>query len=123
MIWESEEGGLGAEIPTVLLVNRYSASGSEIIMGAFQDFGRAPVVGEKTFGKGTVNVFRQLSNGGGLYMSVGRWYTPMRREIEGKGLEPDYEVTARDINKADVMQVEKAEELLSDMISTGQPQK
>jgi hypothetical protein len=47
----------------------------------------------------------------------------MRREIEGKGLEPDYEVTARDINKADVMQVEKAEELLSDMISKGQPQK
>jgi len=123
LIWESEEGGLGAAIPTVLLVNRYSASGSEIIMGAFQDFGRAPVVGEKTFGKGTVNVFRQLSNGGGLYMSVGRWYTPMRREIEGKGLEPDYEVTARDINKADVMQVEKAEELLSDMISKGQPQK
>ena len=43
--------------------------------------------------------------------------------LQGKGLEPDYEVTARDVNKADVMQVEKAEELLSDMISTGQPQK
>ena len=56
-------------------------------------------------------------------MSVGRCYRPMRRQIEGKGLEPDYEVTARDINKADVMQVEKAEELLSDMIRTGQPQK
>mgnify|MGYP001158344054 CR=1 FL=1 len=123
LVWESEDGGIGSELPVVLLVNRYSASGSEIIMGAFQDFGRAPVVGEKTFGKGTVNVFRQLSNGGGLYMSVGRWYTPMRRQIEGKGLEPDYEISSRDPNKADVLQVEKAEELILDMIRNGKTEK
>ena len=89
VIWESSEGGIAVDIPLVILVNRYSASGSEILMGAFQDSGRATVIGERTFGKGTVNMFKKLSNGGGLYMSIGRWYTPDRRIIEGEGLEPD----------------------------------
>ena len=96
IIWEAQQGGVAVDIPLVLIVNRYSASGSEILMGAFQDNLRAKVVGERSFGKGTVNVFRELSNGGGLYMSIGRWYTPKRRIIEGDGLEPDYEVTSKD---------------------------
>jgi len=117
VIWESRDGGLATDLPVVLLVNRYSASGSEIIMGVFQDTGRAKVVGETTFGKGTVNVFRQLSNGGGLYMSVGRWLTPLRRPIEGQGLEPDYEVSVRDPQKSDVLQIEKATEILNEIIN------
>ena len=117
VLWESKDGGLATDLPVVLLVNAYSASGSEILMGAFQDSGRSQVVGEKTFGKGTVNIFRELSNGGGLYMSIGRWYTPMKRQIEGEGLLPDFEVTDTDPQKADIMQVEKAIELLENLIS------
>ena len=117
IVWEAQKGGIAADIPLVLVVNKYSASGSEILMGAFQDNLRATVVGERSFGKGTVNVFRELSNGGGLYMSIGRWYTPNRRVIEGDGLEPDYEVTSKDSQKADVMQIEKATEILNELIS------
>ena len=117
VLWESKDGGFATDLPVVLLVNAYSASGSEILMGAFQDSGRSQVVGEKTFGKGTVNIFRELSNGGGLYMSIGRWYTPLKRQIEGEGLLPDFEVTDTDPQKADIMQVEKAIELLENLIS------
>ena len=90
-------------------------------MGVFQDTGRAKVVGDTTFGKGTVNVFRQLSNGGGLYMSVGRWLTPLRRPIEGQGLEPDYEVSTKDPKESDVLQVEKATEILDAIINSTVP--
>ena len=118
VIWESSDGGLAVDVPLVLLVNRYSASGSEILMGAFQDTDRAKVVGERTFGKGTVNMFKKLSNGGGLYMSIGRWYTPDRRIIEGEGLEPDIEVTDRDPKEADIKQIEKAKEILDSLINS-----
>ena len=118
VIWESSDGGLAVDVPLVLLVNRYSASGSEILIGAFQDTDRAKVVGERTFGKGTVNMFKKLSNGGGLYMSIGRWYTPDRRIIEGEGLEPDIEVTDRDPKEADIKQIEKAKEILDSLINS-----
>jgi len=116
IIWESSEGGIAVDVPLVVLVNRYSASGSEILMGAFQDNGRAMAIGERTFGKGTVNMFKKLSNGGGLYMSIGRWYTPDRRIIEGEGLEPDIEVLNRDPKEADIMQIDKAKEILIGLI-------
>ena len=106
--WQASGGGFASTLPMVVLVNKYSASGSEILMGAFQDNGRATVIGEQTFGKGTVNVFRKLSNGGGLYMSVGRWYTPNKRPIEGEGLTPDILVTSRDSKEADIKQVDEA---------------
>ena len=106
--WQASGDGFASNIPMVVLVNKYSASGSEILMGAFQDNERATVIGEQTFGKGTVNVFRKLSNGGGLYMSVGRWYTPNKRPIEGEGLTPDILVTSRDAKEADIKQVDEA---------------
>ncbi len=106
--WRASGGGFATNLPMVVLVNKYSASGSEILMGAFQDNDRATVIGEQTFGKGTVNVFRKLSNGGGLYMSVGRWYTPNKRPIEGEGLTPDILVTSRDSKEADIKQVDAA---------------
>ena len=115
--WEASGGGFASNLPMVVLVNKYSASGSEILMGAFQDNGRATVIGEQTFGKGTVNVFRKLSNGGGLYMSVGRWYTPNKRPIEGKGLTPDILVTSRDSKEADIKQVDAAYEEISKLLN------
>ena len=115
-VWRSEPEGIALDIPMVILVNKFSASGSEIIMGAFQDSGRAEIIGESTFGKGTVNVFRELSNGGGIYMSIGRWYTPDMRLIEGNGLEPDYVITSVDSAEADTNQVNKAMEILLDKL-------
>ena len=115
--WQASGGGFASKLPMVVLVNKYSASGSEILMGAFQDNERATVIGEQTFGKGTVNVFRKLSNGGGLYMSVGRWYTPNKRPIEGEGLTPDILVTSRDSKEADIKQVDEAYKELKKLLN------
>ena len=78
--------------PMVVLVNGNSASASEIVSGALQDYGRAPVVGEKTFGKGVgQNVFT-LANGGELTLVTFEWLTPKRRAIHQKGITPDHVV-------------------------------
>lgn len=87
--WPVREGGRFPEIPLVILVDGFSASGSEVFAGALQDHGRGLVIGTPTFGKGSVNLLRQLSNGGGVYLTIGRWYTPNGRLIEGTGVEPD----------------------------------
>ena len=87
--WPVRPGGLALNTPLVVLVNQYSASGSEVLAGAIQADKRAPLIGVKTFGKGSVNIIRPLSDGGGLYVTHGRWYTPTGVLIEGKGLEPD----------------------------------
>jgi carboxyl-terminal processing protease len=115
--WRASGGGFATNLPMVVLVNKYSASGSEILMGAFQDNDRATVIGEQTFGKGTVNVFRKLTNGGGLYMSVGRWYTPNKRPIEGEGLTPDILVTSRDSKEADIKQVDAAYDEINKLLN------
>lgn len=117
LTWQASGGGFASNLPMVVLVNKYSASGSEILMGAFQDNNRATVIGEQTFGKGTVNVFRKLSNGGGLYMSVGRWYTPNKRPIEGEGLTPDILVTSRDSKEADIKQIDAAYEEINKLLN------
>ncbi len=110
--WKVKEGDEKIDIPMVILSNQFSASASEILAGALQDYDRATVVGATSFGKGSVNVLRRLSNDGGLYITFARWFTPLGRPIEGEGVEPDVEVASADRQEAETLQLEKALEIL-----------
>jgi carboxyl-terminal processing protease len=112
--WEVNAGGLAIDLPLAVLVNGNSASASEVVAGALQDYGRAPLIGNQTFGKGSVDHFRQLSDGSAIYISIGRWYTPNGRQIEGNGLTPDIVVdrTEQDIQQGKDPQLDRAIEYI-----------
>jgi carboxyl-terminal processing protease len=76
-------------LPMVVLVDNFSASGSEVLAGALQDHQRALIAGSVTYGKGSVNILQRLSDGSGIYITTSRWLTPDGRLIEGNGIEPD----------------------------------
>lgn len=114
--YEAVEGGLATEIPLVVLINEGSASGSEILAGAIQDYGRGLLVGTTSFGKGSVQNWIPLVDDQGLVrVTIARWLTPNGRTIHGIGLEPDYvvEFTEEDIENEHDPQLAKAIELLT----------
>ena len=82
-------GSVKTDLPMVVLTDNFSASASEVLSGALQDYGRATIAGTKTFGKGSVNQLFPLKDGSALFITIGRWLTPNGRLIEGKGLIPD----------------------------------
>lgn len=90
------DGDIGEDIPLVVLVNRGSASASEIVAGALRDRGRAVLIGTKTLGKGSVQRPNALSDGSQLRVTIARWYTPNDTSIHGDGLEPDILVEITD---------------------------
>jgi carboxyl-terminal processing protease len=96
-VFSANAGGEATEIPLVVLINRFSASGAEVLAAAIQDNERGILMGEKTFGKGTVNIPNELSGDrGALFVTIARWLTPERILIDGVGIRPDVEVTLSD---------------------------
>jgi carboxyl-terminal processing protease len=85
-VYEATGGAIPASVPVAVLVNRQSASASEIVTGALQDRKRATVVGTRTFGKGVFQEIEQLSNGGALDITVGEYFLPSGRNIGGGGV-------------------------------------
>ena len=83
-------------VPTVVLVNSASASASEIVAGALQDHGRARIVGETTYGKGSVQTVMPLGEGSAIKLTTSRYLTPSGRSINGSGIEPDVVVRSDD---------------------------
>jgi carboxyl-terminal processing protease len=100
-VYQVEPSRLATDLPLVVLVDQYSASGSEVLAGALQDYGRAVIAGKKTYGKGSANNMHELKDGSALYITYARWFTPNGRLIEGQGLAPDYEL---DLENEDAIQ-------------------
>ncbi len=111
--------GLFLDIPLVILVNKGSASASEIVSAATRDNNRTILVGETSFGKGTIQMAHDLGNGAGLHITIAKWLTPKKVWVNGQGLKPDIEVKPDDkdppigeAGKSRDLQLEKAVEEL-----------
>jgi carboxyl-terminal processing protease len=88
-------GGQATSVPLVVLIDKGSASASEIVAAALRDNGRAQLVGERSYGKGTVQTVHTLSDRSGLRITTGAWLTPSGQPLEKQGLEPDLAVTGQ----------------------------
>jgi len=111
----ADSGDLLGDIPTVVLVNEASASASEIVAGALQDYGLATIVGEQTFGKGSVQVLEAVPGSGAqLKVTIAKWLTPNGDSISEVGVTPDkkIELTAEDFDKDRDPQLDLALKLL-----------
>jgi len=107
-------GGLATDIPLVVLVNQGTASNSEVVAGAIQDYDRGVLIGEQTFGKGSVQRVHELSDGSGLHVTMALLLTPDRHPIHGDGITPDIVVpfTEEDFLQGIDPQLERAIEYL-----------
>lgn len=112
--FRTEREGKLKEMPLVILVNKGSASSSEILAGALQEKERVKLVGEKTFGKGSIQEVQDLPEGAGLHVTTARWLLPSGKSIDKDGLTPDFEIemTKEDIEAGKDPQYEKAKEIL-----------
>lgn len=90
--FKSEQNGPLSSYKTAVLVNSSSASASEIVTGALKDHGKARIIGETTYGKGSVQELVPLNDGSALKVTVAKWYTPNGNNIHGQGITPDQEI-------------------------------
>jgi carboxyl-terminal processing protease len=104
-----------AEMPLIVLVNGGSASASEIVAGAIQDYERGKIMGEQTYGKGSVQLPHTLSDNSQLRVTVAEWLTPQLRQIHGEGISPDVvvEMSLEDFEQALDPQLDEAVKFLS----------
>lgn len=86
---EASGDGTAVEVPLVVLVNQGTASASELVAGAIRDQGRGILIGQRTYGKGSVQLIFRLSDGSSVHITSAQWFTPARTPIDGNGLEPD----------------------------------
>jgi len=103
------------DIPTVVLINEGSASASEIVAGALQDTKKATIVGEKSFGKGSIQSLIDLEDGSSIKITIAKWLTPKGTSINDQGITPDQEVimTAADVKAEKDTQLQKALDILN----------
>jgi carboxyl-terminal processing protease len=119
-IYEVEDGGRATQIALVVLIDGGSASASEIVAGAIQDHDRGLLVGETSFGKGSVQNWIELNGDqGAVRVTIARWYTPDGRQIHEVGLTPDVEVLAAEAGQADLQLNQAIELLLGSATQTG----
>src|SRR6188474_2120630 len=114
-VYNASGDGRATDLPIVVLVNEGSASASEILAGALQDYGRAKIVGVQSYGKGSVQVWQPLSNNqGAARVTIAKWLTPDKRAIDGVGLTPDFivEMTPEQFEAGLDPQLDKAVEVL-----------
>jgi carboxyl-terminal processing protease len=115
--WEATGDGLATDpnIPVVVLVNGGSASASEIVAAALKERGRATIIGQHTYGKNTVQLWNELDNGGGVRITISRWFTPDHNSVAPDGVQPDVVVKVPDGTPADRdLFLERAVQFLTD---------
>lgn len=118
-VFRSSDSGMAEDIPLVVLINEGSASASEVLAGAIRDQERGVLVGSTTFGKGTVQTWHALSNGGGVRITTARWITPDGVWVNETGIMPDVVVPSPESPPADLSddaQLQAAIEQLQEMI-------
>jgi carboxyl-terminal processing protease len=96
--FKTGDGDLAEKIPMVVLIDEGSASASEVLAGAIHDRDRGTLIGHTSYGKGTVQSWQPLSNGGGLRLTISRWLTPNHTWVNETGIEPDYRIDLPEIN-------------------------
>lgn len=113
--YKTRGGGQFTEAPLILLVDGGTASASEIVAGALRDRNRVMLVGQKTFGKGSVQSVYDLSDGSSVHITSAKWLTPGQNLIDGQGIVPDFEVTITDEDRSQGLdpQLERAIEYLT----------
>ena len=116
-VYDATGGAIDEDVPVVVLVNRNSASASEIVTGALQDRDRATVVGTRTFGKGVFQEVEPLSNGGALDITVGEYFTPSGRNLGGGGVKRGAGLTP-DVQAQDDPETARRDEALRTALRT-----